>query len=476
MNKKFTAFTLIFLFALCFGKTYAQSSQYYNIIRLSGRDRFETNDIIVDEMNIKKGTPIFITNGFNFPDALSISSVAASKGYPIFMSENNTIPQSILNKISIISPSKIYIIGGIGALSQNIEKQLAQSLKSINYKDIIRINGKNRYDTSLKIADYFKSNSKHIILANGENFPDALSGSALASKLNAPILLTDGKNTSIQKDYIVSSNYDNIVILDGYSSISSNIEHSFNGIKLDTSGSFNNEEIVDLISLDINNDGKLENIILTQYTGGKTVIQAMFSDNFIKRLYIQDASNGNILDSKIIPPNKDMYTEIILGDMTGDKLPEIIAISEGLGTSVMQSCYIETISENKFVNINNFNDGENPDFQMLNERNEDIFSYELNGYETLKMYSKKFNKTFSVDVTPAMEYSKKHGQNVVAWIGHGPYYSIYNINNSNKYGLKVYWDICGAAHSNILAGVDCYYKYEDGIFKLTDLDFSSTLK
>lgn len=75
-----------------------------------------------------------------------------------------------------------------------------------------------------------------------------------------------------------------------------------------------------------------------------------------------------------------------------------------------------------------------------------------------------------------MEYSKKHGQNVVAWIGHGPYYSIYNINNSNKYGLKVYWDICGAAHSNILAGVDCYYKYEDGIFKLTDLDFSSTLR
>lgn len=322
MNKKFTAFTLIFLFALCFGKTYAQSSQYYNIIRLSGRDRFETNNIIVDEMNIKKGTPIFITNGFNFPDTLSISSIAASKGYPIFMSENNTIPQSILKKISVISPSKIYIIGGTGALNENIEKQLTQSLKSINYKDIIRINGRNRYDTSLKIADYFKSNSKHIILANGENFPDALSGSALASKLNAPILLTDGKNTSIQKDYIVSSNYDNIVILGGYSSISSNIEHSFNGIKLDTSGSFNNEEIVDLISLDINNDGKLENIILTQDTGGKTVIQAMFSDNFIKRLYIQDASNGNILDSKIIPPNKDMYTEIILGDMTGDKLPK----------------------------------------------------------------------------------------------------------------------------------------------------------
>lgn len=60
----------------------------------------------------------------------------------------------------------------------------------------------------------------------------------------------------------------------------------------------------------------------------------------------------------------------------------------------MQSCYIETISENKFVNINNFNDGENPDFQMLNERNEDIFSYELNGYETLKMYSKNSIRLF----------------------------------------------------------------------------------
>ena len=62
---------------------------YTNIKRLGGENRFDTNGNIIDEMNVDEGTPVVIVNGFNFPDALSISSIAASKGYPIFMSQDN---------------------------------------------------------------------------------------------------------------------------------------------------------------------------------------------------------------------------------------------------------------------------------------------------------------------------------------------------------------------------------------------------
>ena len=36
-------------------------------------------------MNLEKGTPVVIANGYGFADALSVSSVASLKGYPILM-------------------------------------------------------------------------------------------------------------------------------------------------------------------------------------------------------------------------------------------------------------------------------------------------------------------------------------------------------------------------------------------------------
>lgn len=67
-----------------------------------------------------------------------------------------------------------------------------------------RLYGDNRYDTSIAIADAYKKDSKQdkyssIIVACGNNFPDALSASCLANKLNAPVLVwRDKENTKIQ--------------------------------------------------------------------------------------------------------------------------------------------------------------------------------------------------------------------------------------------------------------------------------------
>ena len=44
----------------------------YNIIRLGGKDRYETNQRIVDYLKVPKGTSIVITTGSSFADALSI--------------------------------------------------------------------------------------------------------------------------------------------------------------------------------------------------------------------------------------------------------------------------------------------------------------------------------------------------------------------------------------------------------------------
>lgn len=63
-----------------------------------------------------------------------------------------------------------------------------------------RVYGQNRYDTAYAIADMLKEQLKvekfsSIIVADGTNFPDALTGSYLAAKKNAPILMVNGDAT-----------------------------------------------------------------------------------------------------------------------------------------------------------------------------------------------------------------------------------------------------------------------------------------
>ena len=55
---------------------------------------------------------------------------------------------------------------------------------------IIRLSGENRYETNISIIKKGWSEATNVVLANGENYPDALCAAPLAKAKNAPILLT----------------------------------------------------------------------------------------------------------------------------------------------------------------------------------------------------------------------------------------------------------------------------------------------
>ena len=70
--------------------------------------------------------------------------------------------------------------------------------------ELTRIYGSNRFNTSMAISDFLAEmkGGKHetVILANGDNFADALAGSYLAAVKNAPIIITrSGKEAEINK-------------------------------------------------------------------------------------------------------------------------------------------------------------------------------------------------------------------------------------------------------------------------------------
>lgn len=184
------------------------------IKRLAGDTRYGTNLAINTEISASKGTPVIIASGEGFADALSISSIAAAKGYPILLTMQNQLPQETLKTLENIQPSKVYVVGGTGAVSEAVRLQL-QSLTGLSSDNVPRIWGNTRYATSISIAQAFGFSGETVTFAYGENFPDALAGSLLAAKLNAPILLISPDNWLEAKHFIDKSSFTHLLIFGG---------------------------------------------------------------------------------------------------------------------------------------------------------------------------------------------------------------------------------------------------------------------
>lgn len=193
-----------------------KSLGFKNIKRLGGSDRYATNMSIVNELNVSKGSSVIIANSMSYADSLSISGISGASNMPIFL-VNGNLTSSALNKIKSIAPKNIYIVGSTTVVNNNIEKQLK------SYGNVVRLGGKDRFETSLKIANYFTKDTQTTALVSyGLNFPDALAGGALASKTSSPILLVN-KDVTAQKDFLDKSNINKIFILGDKSVISDSV-------------------------------------------------------------------------------------------------------------------------------------------------------------------------------------------------------------------------------------------------------------
>lgn len=176
---------------------------YKNIVRISGTDKYETDYLIAKELNVSRNTPLVISSGENFPDALAVSSFAAAYGWPILLTGQDGLTPKIKEYILEKQPSRIYITGGTAVISAGLEEDIKKLAPTAG---IHRFGGNDRYQTAIQIATEFAPGPLHIYVSSGLNFPDALAGSVLAAKNGGPILLVNPQiTTSLHpdvKDYL----------------------------------------------------------------------------------------------------------------------------------------------------------------------------------------------------------------------------------------------------------------------------------
>lgn len=185
---------------------------------INGSDRYETAVALSKHAFKGNSNNVVIASGRNFADALAGSTLAAILEAPLLLTEKDSVPTSVYNEVSRLSPKNIYILGGLNSVSSNVESRLKNS-----NNEITRLSGDDRYQTSLKIASKVRSltsGEKKTIVVNGLNFADALSAGALGAKLKAPLVLTNGVSIpSGASDIINISDTNNNYIVGGLSSV-----------------------------------------------------------------------------------------------------------------------------------------------------------------------------------------------------------------------------------------------------------------
>lgn len=167
-----------------------------NVGRIWGPDAWDTSVACNTKIVEHGGNPeshAIIATSKNFQDALSISSFAFKYKVPIFLTTSkNALPTAARTAITGMTGS-VFVAGGGVVVPSTIAESAFGTTRTV------RLAGSTGYDTSNEVAAYMLEkgylSNKTACVASGAKVSrglDALSGSALAGKTDAPILLVNG--------------------------------------------------------------------------------------------------------------------------------------------------------------------------------------------------------------------------------------------------------------------------------------------
>ena len=200
------------------------------VTKLTGKTYYETAKKVADKMKAKykkAPTSVFITTDKGYADTLTVSSVAANLGAAIiYVDPKAALDSNTKTYLARIKTSvkNVYIVGGVNAVSKNVEKAV---LSTLGKKSATRFAGDNRYDTCIKINNAFNKTltGKYICITTGQNFPDALAGGVYAALKKSPLMMVNGQLakpslTTAQTSFLKARTVDRITTIGGTGAVS----------------------------------------------------------------------------------------------------------------------------------------------------------------------------------------------------------------------------------------------------------------
>lgn len=180
------------------------------VSRLSGTDRTHTATLVSQRIAPGTASTVIIARNDSYADALTAGPLAKHHQAPILLTSPHSIPASTVNELNRLSPSTAYVIGGVNAISYDVENQLRSRGMTVT-----RIAGSDRYDTAAQISAQIPE-SDYVMVAStrGAGWPDAVTASWTGSIMNSPVLLVDGPNVPQEtKDALIQRSPNEIYMI-----------------------------------------------------------------------------------------------------------------------------------------------------------------------------------------------------------------------------------------------------------------------
>lgn len=200
-----------------------ETKETVKTVEIFGKDRYQTA-VEVSKNTFDKADTVILASGKNFPDALAASTYAGIAKAPILLTSDSKITPEVLKEIERLGAKNVVVVGGTSLIPDKILKVLKD--KGITVE---RISGKDRFETAIKLFNSKVTDKENIIIANGDNFADALSIAPYAGIKGYGIILTNGK--TIDKSVLKAAK--NVTIVGGTSSVSEELEKELKDMKLD---------------------------------------------------------------------------------------------------------------------------------------------------------------------------------------------------------------------------------------------------
>lgn len=124
-----------------------------------------------------------IASGENWPDAMSVAPLAATRAWPILLVSQYRMPFATSKALEDLEASSSLIVGGEATVDWVVEQYCPSPS---------RIRGADRYEVSANVASYATTQGlsfERLAVASGTKYADALAAGPLMGRARGPILL-----------------------------------------------------------------------------------------------------------------------------------------------------------------------------------------------------------------------------------------------------------------------------------------------
>jgi putative cell wall-binding protein len=150
----------------------------------------------------------------------------------VLLTARDSLPSATTSALTSLSPQRIVVLGGTGAVSKAVETGLQPYAAG---GGVTRVGGVDRYETAVAVAADVPKGVATVYVASGADFPDALSAAAVAAARDEPVLLTKpGDLPDVTAAAISDLAPASVVILGGTGAVSTTVESQLRALGVGT--------------------------------------------------------------------------------------------------------------------------------------------------------------------------------------------------------------------------------------------------